>query len=171
MPTFLQGHFHLSQGTAGLSATGYLNAAQLLGVLFGGVWADKWARNNIRARILVPVIGLFIAGLGIWMTGQMNRFSFAMLGLMLFGFGGAFTESNLPAILCLITEERFCATGYGLANLTNTLGAGLAIYFTGASMDAGVKLGTILTGTSGGLLFCAILLLLVKTRRSIKAPG
>jgi sugar phosphate permease len=170
MPTYLQEHFHLRQGAAGLSANGYLNVAALLGGLVGGAWADRWARTNPRARILVPVIGLFVAVLGIWLTGQMSLFGFAMLGLALYGLTVAFTESNMMPILCLITDVRFRATGFGLINLANTIGGGLAIYVAGALMDARIELSTILTSASGGFILCAILLFFVRTKQPASAP-
>jgi MFS family permease len=61
MPTYLNEHFNLSQGAAGLSATGYLQTAALVGVLVGGAWADRWSRRNKRGRIYVPLIGLLVA--------------------------------------------------------------------------------------------------------------
>jgi predicted MFS family arabinose efflux permease len=166
MPIFLQGHFHLRQGAAGLSATGYLNAAALLGVLVGGAWAGRWARTNARACILVPLIGLLAAGPGVWMTAQASSYVFAMLGLTLYGLTIAFTQANIMPILCLITDPRYRATGFGVINLGNQIGGGLGIYAAGALMDAHVGLGKILTGTAGCLMLCTILLFFVRTANS-----
>lgn len=46
LPTYLRERFHLGLGAAGLSATGYIQAASFLGVLGGGVSADRWSRTN-----------------------------------------------------------------------------------------------------------------------------
>jgi MFS family permease len=162
MPLFLQGHFHLRQGAAGISATGFLNASALVGGLVGGAWADRWARTNARGRIWVPAIGLLVAGPGIWITGQGTGFAFAMLGLTLFGLCVAFTESNMMPMLCLITDPRHRAMSFGSVNLANTMGGGLAIYAAGVLMDAHVNLGSILAATAGGLILCAMLLFFVR---------
>ncbi|MDP3684642.1 MAG: MFS transporter, partial [Ignavibacteria bacterium] len=39
LPTYYKEHFNLSQGVAGLYATGYLVPASIVGLLFGGFWA------------------------------------------------------------------------------------------------------------------------------------
>src|SRR5262249_19388487 len=45
MPTYFNTKFQLSQGAAGLSATGYLQLMAFVGVLFGGWWADRLRRS------------------------------------------------------------------------------------------------------------------------------
>ncbi len=42
LPTFFQEGFHLSLGEAGISGTFYVQGASLIGVLFGGYFADKF---------------------------------------------------------------------------------------------------------------------------------
>src|SRR4030095_6040664 len=46
MPSFLYRKFNLSLAMAGVSATAYLQIASVLGVLSGGVLADKFAKAN-----------------------------------------------------------------------------------------------------------------------------
>ena len=82
MPTYLNEHFHLSQSEAGLSATGYMNTAALLGVLLGGVWADRWSRRNARAPILVPAVGLCIAGPMILLAASTTVLPLALAALV-----------------------------------------------------------------------------------------
>jgi MFS family permease len=54
LPTYLKDQFKLGLGSAGLSATAYIQTASFLGVLIGGAWADRWARKNRRGRMMVP---------------------------------------------------------------------------------------------------------------------
>jgi predicted MFS family arabinose efflux permease len=54
LPTYLKEHFRLGLGAAGMTATGYIQVASFVGVLVGGVWADRWSRTQPRARALVP---------------------------------------------------------------------------------------------------------------------
>jgi MFS family permease len=70
MPTFVQARFHLGQGAAGFSATGYVNAANLCGVFLGGLLADRWSRTRPRGCILVPAIALCFAAPGIFLTAN-----------------------------------------------------------------------------------------------------
>ena len=44
-------------GAAGSTARGYIQVASFVGVLLGGLWADRWSSTLPRARALVPAIG------------------------------------------------------------------------------------------------------------------
>ena len=160
MPTYLNEHFHLSQGKAGLSATGYLQAAALVGVLVGGFWGDRWSRVNERGRIYVPVIGLLIAAPAILLASTINWLPLAILGLSLFGLAKSFADSNMMPILCTVADPRYRATGYGILNLFSCVIGGLAIYAGGLLRDSAIDVSrvfqfaalTILIGA--GLLYC-----------------
>src|SRR5262245_66187328 len=62
MPSFLYRKFNLSLAMAGVSATAYLQIASVLGVLSGGVLADRLARTNKAGRMTTQTVGL---GLGV----------------------------------------------------------------------------------------------------------
>src|SRR5450756_1050089 len=49
LPSYLTRTFHMSLTMAGFSATAYLQAASVLGVLTGGMVADGWVRKDGRA--------------------------------------------------------------------------------------------------------------------------
>jgi len=101
MPTYLSEHFQLRQGVAGLSATGYMQTAAIVGVLIGGAWADRWSRTNERGRVLVPVVGLCVAAPGIFIAAATPLLPLAIMGLILYGLARAFADSNMMPILCL----------------------------------------------------------------------
>jgi MFS family permease len=125
MPTYLNEHFNLSQGVAGLSATGYLQAAALVGVLVGGAWADRWDRTHERGRIFVTVTGLCIAAPGVLLASTTSLMTFAIAGLILYGLARSFSDSNMMPILCQVADPRYRATGYGVLNLFTCLVGGL----------------------------------------------
>lgn len=52
LPTYLKEQFNLGLGRAGISATGYIQIASFLGVIIGGIVADRWSRKNIRGRLI-----------------------------------------------------------------------------------------------------------------------
>jgi len=166
MPTYLNEHFHLSQGVAGLSATGYLQGASLVGFLIGGGWADRWSRTNPRARILVPVIGLCLAAPGVLIAALTTLLPVAIAGLMLYGLARVFTDSNMMPILCLVCDPRYRATGYGVLNLFSCAIGGLAIYAGGALRDAQVNVSNLFLWSAVSLLVCAGLVFLVKPART-----
>ncbi len=135
MPVFLQGQFHLTQGVAGLSATGYAFVAAVPGMLVGGAWADRWSRTNNRSRMLVSAIGLLIAVPSLLMAVNTNILALAILGLILNSVFGAFTAANMMPVLCEVVDRRYRATGYGVVNMMYSLGGGLGIYAAGVLRD------------------------------------
>jgi MFS family permease len=167
LPTYFQERFNLGQGAAGFSATGYLNAGAFTGVLLGGFLADRWARTNPRGRILVPAIGLCIAAFGVLALSLTHVFAIAIAGIVLYGVTRTFTDANMMPILCLITDPRYRATGYGLLNLLACTIGGIGIYAGGALRDAKVDLGTMFLFVAGCIGVCALLLFKLKPNPNI----
>lgn len=166
MPTYVQEHFHMGQGEAGFTATGYLQVSALVGVLVGGAWADRWSLVNRRARILVTVIGLCFAAPGILLVAHTHVLLVAVFGLILYGFSRSFTDSNLMPILCMVVDPRYRATAYGFLNLFSCILSGVAIYAGGALRDANVSLSRMFLFSAGSIVVCAVLMLLVKPRQA-----
>lgn len=162
MPTYLNEHFNLSQGTAGFSATGYLQAAALVGVLLGGWWADRWSKINERARIYVPMIGVLVGAPGILLVSMIDWLPLAIAGLICFGLAKAFSDSNMMPILCTVTDSRYRATGYGVLNLFSCIVGGLTIYAGGALRDAQVDVSHVFQFAAFSMLICAALLFCIR---------
>ena len=162
MPVYVLERFHMGQGAAGLSVTAYVNVASFAGVLIGGAWADRWARTNERGRIFVPMIGLCAAAPGIFLTAVSGRFAFAILGLAMYGLAVAFSHANMMPILCIVSNPRYRATGYGVLNAFSCLIGGIAIYVGGAFRDAHGDLSRVFQFAAGSMVACAVLLALVK---------
>lgn len=157
LPTYYQERFNLSQSVAGLYATGYLYTAALIGVLLSGLWADRWSKTNPRARILVPAIGLLVAAPGIWVASLTHTVILALVGFTLYAFTRAFTDSNMMPILCMVTDVKYRATGYGVLNFFSCLIGGIGLYMGGFLRDSSVDLSNMfilaaVTTALGGLL-------------------
>jgi MFS family permease len=162
LPTYLNEQFHLSQGKAGLSATGYVYVAAIAGLLLGGFWADRWSRTNEQGRIFVPMLGLCIAAPAILLAASTSLLGFAVAGLVCFGLARAFTDANMMPILCLVSDPRYRATGYGILNLFGCAVGGGAIYAGGALRDAHVDPSRIFQFAAASLALCAMLLLFIR---------
>ncbi len=171
MPTYLTEKFHLGQGVAGLSATGYFQASSLVGVLVGGFWADAWSKRNPRGRIYVPALGLLLAAPALMMVAGTDMFALAILGLILTGLTRAFTDANMMPILCMISDARYRATGYGVLNLCSAVIGGLSIYAGGALRDGGIPLPRLFQFSAASLLVCALLLFFIRTRPAPPPAG
>jgi len=164
MPTYLQEHFHLSQGASGFTANGYPMLVALAGVLIGGAWADRWTRTNPRGRVLVPVIGLCVAAPAVLLSVSTNVLGVVILAMILLGLAGSFGESNMMPILCSVVDPRYRATGYGILNAFACVIGGVTIYAGGVLRDAHVDLSRVFQFAAGSLVVCAVFLFSIKVR-------
>lgn len=164
LPTYYQEHFNLTQGRAGLYATGYFYPASIAGLLLGGFGADFWSRTNRRARILVPVIGLCIAAPCVFFASITSILPLTILFFFGYGLTRMFSDTNLMPVLCLVADPRYRATGYGVLNLVSTVIGGVGLYAAGAMRDLHIGLDTAFKFAALLLLVCAVLFYLVKPK-------
>jgi sugar phosphate permease len=150
---FLQERFRLTQGFAGVSTTGFMNGAAIVGLIAGGIWADRWSRHNRRARMFVPAIGLLASVPGILLLANTEIFTAAIIGLVVFCLFMAFYDPNTMPALCEVIDVRYRATGYGLLNFVGMIAGGLGIYVSGTLRDLQLHLNVML---DGGALLCVI---------------
>lgn len=164
LPTYFQEHFDLTQSMAGLYATGYLYPAAIVGLLFGGYWADRWSRSNPRARILVPAIGLCIAAPSIFIASYTSILPVAVLCFMLYSLTKSFIDTNMMPILCLIAYPSYRATGYGILNLVSCIIGGIGLYAGGALRDLHINLSTIYQFAAFTMIISIVVLISIKPK-------
>lgn len=162
LPTYYKENFSLSQGEAGVYATGYLHTASLIGVLLGGALADRWSRTNNRARVLLPAIGLLLAAPGVLLAGTTSVLAFAVAGFVLYALTRTFSDANLMPILCTVVDDRYRATGYGVLNLFACVVGGIGIYAGGVLRDAHIDVRILFQLAAGAMVICAGLLLRIR---------
>jgi MFS family permease len=171
LPTFYKEQFNLSQGVAGLYATGYINTMAMVGVLLGGLLADRWSKSNPRGRILLPAIGMCIAAPAVMFASQSDLLFIAVGGFMMYGLTKAFTDANMMPILCMVSDSRYRATGYGVLNMCSCIVGGIGLYAGGGLRDAQVNLSTIFFVAAGVMVICAILLFTLKPISTVETSG
>ncbi len=167
LPTYYKEHFNLSQGMAGLYATGYFYPSAIVGLLLGGFLADRWSRSNPRARILVPIIGLCIAAPCVFIASSTAILPLTIVLFMIFSLTRTFTDVNMMPVLCQVVDERFRATGYGILNMFATVIGGIGLYAGGVLRDSQVDLSAMYRWASLLLIVCALLIYRVQ----LKAEG
>jgi len=167
LPTYMGQQFKLGQGAAGMSATAYLQTASFVGVIVGGLWADRWIRTNLRGRLYVPFIGFCVAGPALFLAASTDVLLFAVCGLIVFGLARGFADANNMPILCQITERRYRATGYGVMNFTSCVVGGLMTYAGGVLNDAQMGLGLLFKWSAAGVVVAVLLLLFVKPKKEL----
>jgi MFS family permease len=162
MPTYFKEQFHLDQATAGFSATAYLQIAALFGVVIGGLLTDRWSRRGEHRRITITAIGLCLAAPGVLLTASTTVQFLAIAGLVLYGFTRSLVDTNMMPILCLISDARYRATGYGIMNMFNCFVGGVTVYVGGWLRDAHVDVNRIFLASAAGLVLSAALLHAIK---------
>jgi MFS transporter, Spinster family, sphingosine-1-phosphate transporter len=166
LPTYLKERFSLGLGSAGLAATGYVQVASFVGVLFGGIWADRWSRTQSRARLWVPAIGYCIVGPCLFLGINSASLAVAIAGLVVYGLGRGFYDANLMPIVRSVADERYSATGYGLLNFIGCLVGGAMVYVGGWMKDAQIDLARVFQFSAAGLLLTGVLLFCLRPRRA-----
>jgi len=162
LPTYYKEHFNLSQTTAGIYATGYMHPLSMVGAILGGYLADRWNKTNNKARILVPIIGLLIAAPAVFIASNADVVYIAIAGFMVYALTRVFSDTNLMAVLRMVSNERYIATGYGVLNMFACIVGGLGIYASGVLRDANVDMSVLFKIASVTMIVCAGLLYLVK---------
>lgn len=162
LPTYLADTFGLSEGPAGLSATGYIQIASFAGVLLGGFVADWWMRVSSRGRIFTSALGVFLLAPALMGLGSAWSLGAAVGFMVLFGLGWGFFDCNNMPILCQIARPEHRATGYGFMNLVSiSTGAGATVAL-GWMRDHGIGFSMAFAISAALALLSSALILFLK---------
>jgi MFS family permease len=165
MPEILRERFHLGQGRAGVSAILFVQLASLVGAVAGGTLADRWMRRTNRGRIYTSAIGTMLFLPALFSVGNSGTLGVAIMGLIVFGLGWGFFDSNNMPILSQIARPELRATGYGIMNLVSISCGGFGDWGFGALRDRDVPLNLIFG------VFAAVALLSVGIVMMIRPRG
>ena len=137
LPTLFADTLGIDMSRAGPMCTITIAASSFLGVIIGGITADRWIMKNLRGRIYTGAIGLSLTIPALLLAGFSNGITGIIAGGILFGLGfGMFDTNNMP-ILCQFVSPRHRAAGYGLMNLTGVFAGAMVTSWLGKSTDAG----------------------------------
>lgn len=158
LPTFLLEQFHMSLGSAGINSTVYLQIASVVGVLLGGVLADRFASKHMGGRQAVQALGLLGGVPFLFLIGSSLKMAGLIGGMIGFGFFKGIYDANIWASLydVIAVEKRGIAAG--VMNSLGWLGGGFAPIIIGAFTER-FGLGPCLSATSliylglSGMLF------------------
>ncbi|MBA3439098.1 MAG: MFS transporter [Pyrinomonadaceae bacterium] len=126
MPSFLYRKFNMSLTMAGLSGTAYLQIASVLGVITGGILADRWARRYGGGRMMAQTVGLLLGVPFIFLAGWTLSVPILILALIGFGYFKGFYDANIWASLHDVVRPERRATAVGFMNSIGWLGGGVA---------------------------------------------
>ena len=165
LATFLADTFHLEQGPAGLSATGYIQLASFAGVLLAGAVADKWMKVTSKGRIFSSAAGTFLLVPALLGLGFAPSLGVAIGFMILFGVGWGFFDCNNMPILCQIVRPEHRATGYGFMNMVSISVGAVATVLLGSMRDHGIELYAAFVGSALLAFFAAALVLRIRPQQ------
>ena len=126
MPTYLYRTFNLSLTMAGFSATAFLQIASVLGVLFGGWLADRFAKKQLGGRALTQSFGLLGGVPFLFLTGWTIDVTILIIAMVGFGFCKGLYDANIWATLYDYVPVERRASAVGTMNSLGWLGGGIA---------------------------------------------
>ncbi len=137
LPTLFSESLNIDMATAGPLSTITIALSSFVGVIAGGILADRWIGFNLRGRIYTSAIGLTLTIPALVFLGFGSGLPGIIGGGVLFGIGfGMFDANNMP-ILCQFIAPGHRAAGYGLMNMAGVFAGALVTRGLGKSTDAG----------------------------------
>lgn len=137
LPTLFSESLNIEMAMAGPMATITIAVSSFVGVISGGILADKWVMRNLRGRIYTGAIGLSLTLPSLLFLGFGQSLLSVVGGAVLFGVGfGMFDANNMP-ILCQFISPKHRAAGYGLMNMTGVFAGAFITNLLGKSTDSG----------------------------------
>lgn len=166
LPTYFKENFNLSQSAAGVYSTGYFHTASLVGVIVGGILADRWSKRHPKGRIFVAMLGLSIAVPAVFLASSTDALMPAVAGFMVFAFFRVFVDANMMPILTLLVDKKHLATGYGVLNFVACLVGGVSLYAGGVLRDMNVNVGSLYKISAGLLIVMIAMLWWIKPKKT-----
>ena len=137
LPTLFSESLGINMANAGPLATITIATSSFIGVISGGILADRWVMRNLRGRIYTGAIGLSLTLPSLLFLGFGQSLFSVVGGAVLFGVGfGMFDANNMP-ILCQFISPKHRAAGYGLMNMTGVFAGAFITDLLGKSTDSG----------------------------------
>lgn len=164
LPTYFKEGFNLSLGEAGISATAFIQAASFIGVITGGIIADRWSRKNPKGRVYIMAIGFILGGPFLFLMSSTMVFGIAIASIVIFGLAKGFHDANFMPVICQVVDQRYRATGYGIMSFFSVIAGGIMIYVGGALKDAGISLSVVFQISAAGVLLSGLILLLIRPK-------
>ncbi len=165
MPIYLYERFHMSLLSAGFSATIYIQAGSVGGILVGGMLADRWVTRWARGRLLTQAAGLALAAPFLFLAGMTGSGWVLLSALSIFGIGRGSYDCSCMPVLSQIAGPELRATGYGVFNFVGTFVGGVAAAAAGA-LQHSIGLGGTMEAAGCLLMIAALLLFRLKINTS-----
>ncbi len=159
LPNFLFEKFELNQADAAFTATAYLQSATLVGLLCGGVLADKFFLITKAARLWLMTASLLLCAPCLHGIGNCQALTMTCISTATFGlFSGFFMGNIFPAAFEVAKVDTH-ASAVGLLNFFGALVSGCAP-LVGGTWKKTIGIERLLTYTSFIYIVAAIVLII-----------
>lgn len=158
LPNFLHEKFELDLGQAGFTATVYLQSATLVGLLWGGLLADRLFLFTKASRLWLMAASLLLCSPCLHFIGNSSTLLGTCIAAALFGLFSGFLMGNIfPAAFEVVPADTR-ASAVGCLNFCGALVSGFAPLVVGVwKKELGIE--RLLTYTS--ILYIATALVLI----------
>jgi len=158
LPNFLYEKYSLDLGEAAFTATAYLQSTTLIGLLGGGILADKLFLRNKAARLWLMAISLILCAPCLHWIGSAESLDATRIAAAGFGlFSGFFIGNVFPAAFEVVPANTR-ASAVGLLNFCGAALSGFAP-LVGGIWKKTVGLERMLSYTSVAFAMAAVLLI------------
>lgn len=131
-PAFLYERYHLSMTQSGFNATIFVQASCGLGVVAGGILADRLAKKTPAARFYVAALGILLSAPFGYLTFATHSLDLARLFSIGYGACSGFMVANVFAASYDVIHRRYFGLGAGTLNMIGGISAAIMIYLAGA---------------------------------------
>ena len=129
--------FNMSEGEAGWFSTIWIQPAQFVGLLIGGIGADLWARRWQGGRAAVAAVGVVAWVPALLIIGISRSPTHLALAMVAFGFGLGIYTANMWTTYFEVVDPAARSTAAGLLNVFAAL-LGFTGLVIGKLRDVGV---------------------------------
>lgn len=157
LPTFLYDKFSLGMARASFEASVYPQIGTALGLLVGGMLADRlYARGVKSSRFWVVFAACIAAGPCIYMIGQGSTLAITRAATMGFGFFSGFIAGNQAAAAFDVVPAALRASTVGVLNLLGATVSGFGPLLGGLARRT-IGVDSVLTFTAGLYALTAVI--------------
>lgn len=161
LPIFLYEKFSLSLRDAGFTATAYVQTATFIGLIAGGVLADRLYLRTKASRFLVLAAGMLIAAPSAHFVGSSETLLATKIAAVSFGLGSGLFIGNLFVSAFEVVPANTRASAVGFINLIGAIVSGIGVLAVGVlkksvGIDWILSYAALACFLAGILLICSV---------------
>ncbi|MFN8006185.1 MAG: MFS transporter [Terriglobia bacterium] len=131
LPLYFQESFGLGLTASGFSATAYMTAGVILGILFGGALSDWIVKYGLHQRLSLETVLIFFSAPFPLLFLIQGKYGVIAFSIFAFNFFRSMGQANSSPITCEVLKRGTWSTCFGFMNMVNSLAAGGGVVLAG----------------------------------------